>query len=566
MKFRPYTGITWSLLELAGLLEDEDSHVYFERMKKHLGLHPYHMNDLGAALNEILSSGLNAYDSELQGFLLAYKNPKLLTPLGDIFYDSCFIHIDIEADFYVFRPQIGHLLKGVVHKKGANYIGVLMHKAFNVSIPKPENVENWPGDTVNIGQEVRFKVTNLDFTSRLPFIRGILNEADYLQGCKLPARVSSNGTFYAVHESDDTDNSNVEICRSTKKRKKLRKIKEDISLEKHLTKKKCLNNQDTEDEEVEENKKHSKKCITKSESIVDAENDEHLNISYDNVSYLNGNEISVKEKKKNKKSLKRKSTDISESEFDYSNVTIKVEKDTSTTDTETESKKYIKKSKKHSKKLKYSMDANGSIDYDVQNDVQSESEKHSENEFKIPIKLEKLSKSINIKEESTCHKSKSSKKQIKKSLTDSESEFGYVEIKVEDCSETECTQPYDHKKQKVKIKTEKSIVNNETDNENSFSESGKKHKRKRAETLEIELDYENVTIKKEKLDDYPSDCTSTSKKSSKNRHSNDANYNANDEYDTQNEINIKKSHKKSKVKVDLELEPQETKIKTESIR
>lgn len=64
MKFRPYTGITWSLLELAGLLEDEDSHLHFERMKKHIGLHPFHMNDLGAALNEILSSGLNAYDSE----------------------------------------------------------------------------------------------------------------------------------------------------------------------------------------------------------------------------------------------------------------------------------------------------------------------------------------------------------------------------------------------------------------------------------------------------------------------------------------------------------------------
>lgn len=53
----------------------------------------------------------------LQGFLLAYKNPKLLTPLGDIFYDSCFIHIDIEADFYVFRPQIGHLLKGNIYNQ-----------------------------------------------------------------------------------------------------------------------------------------------------------------------------------------------------------------------------------------------------------------------------------------------------------------------------------------------------------------------------------------------------------------------------------------------------------------
>lgn len=561
MKFRPYTGITWSLLELAGLLEDEDSQVHFERMKKHLGLHPFHMNDLSAALNEILSSGLNAYDSELQGFLLAYKNPKLLTPLGDIFYDSCFIHIDIEADFYVFRPQIGHLLKGVVHKKGANYIGVLMHKAFNVSIPKPENVENWPGDMVNIGQEVRFEVTNLDFTSRLPFIRGILNEVDYLQGCKVPARVSSNGTFYEINGSDESDNSNVEAHQSTKKKKKLKKTKKKVSSEEHLTKKKALDNQDREDEE---NKKHNNKSLTKSEeSNNEAEHDEHLNISNSDLSYLNGDETSVKRKKKHEKSLKRKFKEILEPEYDYNNVTIKVERDTSTTDTETESKKHLKKSKKHSKKLKFSTDANGSIDNEVQEDVRLESGKHSENEFKTPIKLEKSSKSNNIKEESTSHRSKSPKKRIKRSLTDFESKFGYVEIKVEDCSETEYTQLYD-KEQKVKIKTEKSMVNNETDNENSLSGSTKKHKRKRAKTLEVEQDYENVTIKKEKLDDYSSDYTSPSKKSSKNKYSND--HNTNDEYDTHHEINIKKSHKKSKVKENLESEPQKTKIKTEDVR
>lgn len=48
----------------------------------------------------------------LKGFLLAYKNPKLLTPLGEIFYDTCFIHVDTEADFYIFRPEVGCTLKG----------------------------------------------------------------------------------------------------------------------------------------------------------------------------------------------------------------------------------------------------------------------------------------------------------------------------------------------------------------------------------------------------------------------------------------------------------------------
>lgn len=64
MKFKAYTGITWSILELTGLLEDEDCCVYFEKFTKHFGLHPFHLTNINAALNEILSSNLNSYDTE----------------------------------------------------------------------------------------------------------------------------------------------------------------------------------------------------------------------------------------------------------------------------------------------------------------------------------------------------------------------------------------------------------------------------------------------------------------------------------------------------------------------
>lgn len=57
----------------------------------------------------------------LKGFVLAFRNPKLLSNLGEMLYDSPFIHIDIEADFYLFRPTVGSLLKGKV-----NYIFLLV--------------------------------------------------------------------------------------------------------------------------------------------------------------------------------------------------------------------------------------------------------------------------------------------------------------------------------------------------------------------------------------------------------------------------------------------------------
>ncbi|KOX68859.1 DNA-directed RNA polymerase I subunit RPA43 [Melipona quadrifasciata] len=232
MRFRTDSGITWSSLELAGLVEDEESRVYFEKFKKHFGLHPFHLTNLNAALNEILSSNLNSYDPELcllslmldiffslylqsyvycslKGFLLAYRNPKLVTSLGEIFYDTCFIHVDVETEFYVFRPEVGFKLKGVVNKKGLDHIGILVHKAFNVSIPKPNDEEDWPGDNVEIGQEVRFTITLLDFNSKLPFIRGVLNSNDYLHGCKLMLKSINNKRLTSKNNICSNSSNNV---------------------------------------------------------------------------------------------------------------------------------------------------------------------------------------------------------------------------------------------------------------------------------------------------------------------------------------------------------------------
>lgn len=65
---------------------------------------------------------------------------------------------------------------GIVNKVGINHIGVLVHKVFIASIPQPEDEEDWPGNNVNMGQEIKFTVNEVDFSSKLPYIRGVLNE------------------------------------------------------------------------------------------------------------------------------------------------------------------------------------------------------------------------------------------------------------------------------------------------------------------------------------------------------------------------------------------------------
>ncbi|EZA50082.1 DNA-directed RNA polymerase I subunit RPA43 [Ooceraea biroi] len=174
----------WTTLELTGLVEDEDSHVCFQRTTKHLALHPYHFNDVQKALNSILDSFRNTYDRDLEGFVLDFKKPKLLSNLGHTFYDSPFIHVDVEADFYLFRPTVGCILKGIVNKTGADHVIMLVHKMFTVSIPKQYNMEEWPGDKVEVGQQIRCHLTEINKWSKLPFICGTL-KSDYLEGCRL---------------------------------------------------------------------------------------------------------------------------------------------------------------------------------------------------------------------------------------------------------------------------------------------------------------------------------------------------------------------------------------------
>ena len=59
-----HTSNYWTILELKGLLEDEDSCVDFERHKMHIGMHPSHVRNVTLALREILNSKLNSYDPQ----------------------------------------------------------------------------------------------------------------------------------------------------------------------------------------------------------------------------------------------------------------------------------------------------------------------------------------------------------------------------------------------------------------------------------------------------------------------------------------------------------------------
>ena len=46
------------------------------------------------------------------GFILGYKNVKLLSDKATLINDDPHLHFDIEADFYIFTPKVGCTLFG----------------------------------------------------------------------------------------------------------------------------------------------------------------------------------------------------------------------------------------------------------------------------------------------------------------------------------------------------------------------------------------------------------------------------------------------------------------------
>lgn len=109
----------------------------------------------------------------LGGILLGYDNIVLQSNGGVITNDSCYMHINVEADFYIFKPEIGQLLKGVVNKRSRSHIGCLVHQLFNVSLPSSDDDdEGWLGYNLAVGQEVVFRIVEANLNRKLPYIQG----------------------------------------------------------------------------------------------------------------------------------------------------------------------------------------------------------------------------------------------------------------------------------------------------------------------------------------------------------------------------------------------------------
>lgn len=171
--------IPWVDDVLQKLVSDPDSCIFLDQKRIQVVLQPFHLQDLKSAVRDLLNESVDSYHKSLNGILLSYKRLKVVNKSARVAAETSGLVLDVEADFYVFRPEVGSVLKGVVNKVSNDHVGALLHHRFNISCPRP-SVESksvkWLGNKVVMSQEVIIKVKEKDFAGKMPFFKGKLLE------------------------------------------------------------------------------------------------------------------------------------------------------------------------------------------------------------------------------------------------------------------------------------------------------------------------------------------------------------------------------------------------------
>ncbi|KAK9500394.1 hypothetical protein O3M35_001671 [Rhynocoris fuscipes] len=346
--------VSFSLPCLKSLIASKNSCVFCElNYKRTLMIYPMHLNNLKKSVREILDSKVTTYDIELGGILLSHKNVKINSSVE--MNDEGQINLDYVADIYYFKPQIGSILEGRINKKGRDVLGCLVHSVFNVALPHEDEPKKWIGSKAIIGQTVTFSVVKLDFTGRLPYIRGKLisienNDAFDDEGADSGMGFQeSNDDESSIKDNIIAHSSNTERKSSPSILKRKRSLDINLNTPSPVLKKRKFGNSSDEGVSNEESL-NSELSSRKKNKTKHSSNNEQLNITIKDEP-IDDNEYNSskhKKKKKDKKSQNLTATDLESMSSNLlkealENVKIKSEKNSSDENSELN---LIKKSKK----------------------------------------------------------------------------------------------------------------------------------------------------------------------------------------------------------------------------
>ncbi|RDB16806.1 DNA-directed RNA polymerase I subunit rpa43 [Hypsizygus marmoreus] len=101
-----------------------------------LSIAPIFASNPRAGVEEMLDSMVMRYIPALQGVVLSHSGLRFLSSVATIQADCPFLVCKVEFDATVWSPHVGMKLVGKVNLCSPDHVSLLLHRTFNVSIPR----------------------------------------------------------------------------------------------------------------------------------------------------------------------------------------------------------------------------------------------------------------------------------------------------------------------------------------------------------------------------------------------------------------------------------------------
>lgn len=102
-----------------------------------MAIPPFWAMDPMASVLEQLDTLVMRFIPQLEGVLLAHSDAKLLSRIGAIDGDSAFAEVPVRFTCFVWRPEIGMLVKGTITLSSPSHVSLLLYDTFNAAISAP---------------------------------------------------------------------------------------------------------------------------------------------------------------------------------------------------------------------------------------------------------------------------------------------------------------------------------------------------------------------------------------------------------------------------------------------
>lgn len=111
--------------------------------KFYLDIPVYKMNDLKEGTRRAITNKLLTYDETLKGVILGFKNSTPCSQFAKFYADTPAIHMQMEADFLVFRPIKGTTLPAKVTFVNSTTASLTVLGAFTANADLADLRQNW---------------------------------------------------------------------------------------------------------------------------------------------------------------------------------------------------------------------------------------------------------------------------------------------------------------------------------------------------------------------------------------------------------------------------------------